>query len=208
MQESTYTILNNTTFPTFNYSAHNFCDTLDYVIANRKTTRFVLYYHLSHNIGSDHLPLTTKLLNKYNHRTLDENPNAKTQSTPRYKIEDTHWDDFNTVTMSKIEDEADLWPPSKIKNTTQINSIATKLTTLVNNTIDKVTPRMKPANIDKPRLPSSILILIRSRRQLRKQYTASQPQHVRVAINGLNKLIKSEIENLKNKIITKQGNII
>ena len=190
-----HTILNDPACPTFFHVAHNFNDTLDYAISTINLLTHVDNCYPLHDIGSDHLPLSVMLKNDITRNALNNvNNNRKTQQP--FNVKFTNWDVFqqelNTQTNITFQ------PPTEINTPCDIDNALNKITNICHDAIKKSSTPFKRIS-DKLRLPPDILLLIRSRRHLRRKLKITNACYIRKEINELNKAIKYELKQFKKQ---------
>ena len=200
LNNSTHIILNDTTQPTFTHTAINQSDTLDYVISTQNIAAHTSDCHTREDIGSDHLPLTLN----FKHTKQDK----VTQRSNTYNIKLTNWPMFTETLQKHITQDPGLWPPKQLTTPTQLDTHVKLLINHYQSSIENATPQHRTPNIDKPRLPPHILLLIQSRRHLRYLQLQQPNTHQRKQINQLNKNIKKAIKQLKTNIATQKANIL
>jgi len=202
LSHKTHVILNDARIPTFHHCAHNFSDTIDYAVSTLKALKFIESCVLNTDIGSDHMPLVIKFTS--NKIASDRNNNIKNT----YNIERTNWDSFTASLEEAIISDPALWPIPKITSSDEMTSVTGKIIAKIQNAVEISTPKFRTPNSDRPRLPESVLLLIRSRRLLRSQVKITPNNEIRKQINEINKLIKKQIKEIKTNIEKKKQKIL
>ena len=193
-----HVILNDARVPTFFHCAQNFADTLDYAIATTAASKIIFNCYATHDIGSDHMPLAIDInSNKPSRARINNNINT-------YNIDKTDWAGYTSSLDDAIASETAIWPCPKIKTPAEIDLVTKILIDKMQEAIDKNTPKFRTPNIDRPRLPRAVLILINSRRYLRNLQKRSPSDDLRKQINALNKLIKKNIKEIKTEMQKKR----
>ena len=197
--QTNHTILNDTTQPTFMHSAHNFTDCLDYFITTNSLLSSFSSSSTLTDTGSDHLPIHATFKQHTSHKQTNKNK----QNTLNYK--QTSWQDFQQHLQTLLTNEHNFKTPDTPEKLEHNISIFTQH---IQTALRTATPKFKTPNNNKPRLPSHILLLIRSRRHLRKQQINNNNTDIRTQINEINKTIKREIRLLKTNIDKQKLQII
>ena len=189
-----HTILNDPACPTFFHVAHNFNDTLDYAISTISLLNNINNCYPLQDIGSDHLPLSV-IFNNNNTRNAMTGDNYRSTQQP-FNVKLTNWEVFqqelNTQTNIAFQ------PPTEINTPADIDNAINKITALCNDAIEKSSTPFKRVS-DKLRLPPDILLLIRSRRHIRRKLAKTNNYALRKEINELNKAIKHELNVFKKQ---------
>lgn len=195
-----YIILNDTAETTFTHNGMDFSDTLDYAIATPNILRHIHTCFINKDIGSDHLPLCIDFKN-IKHQTSNIKENS-------YNIKLTDWPKFTKKLQEHVTNDIEIWPPKSIKTP---NAIATQTGRLIKHfqtAIQDSTPKHRTPNPDNPRLPANILLLIRSRRNLKRMQRTNPNTYQRTEINELNKAIKKAIKKVKQTIAKNKAKIL
>lgn len=191
LNSTTHVILNNANISTFFHYAHDYHDAIDFAICTNNMLPTILSCHTLHDVGSDHIPLIINLKNKLNKAVSLETE----EHCYNHKL--TDWKTYtDTLDKSLGKQMSQL---TKIRTSNDIDN-NTKLTMkLMQEAIEKATPKRRIEDDARPRLPAHILLLIRSRRHLRRQFQTTNNSGLRSKINYLNKLIKKEITTFKKE---------
>jgi len=201
INEHDHIILNDTTQSTFTHTAVNFSDTLDYVITTPAIALHLTQPSTDEDIGSDHTPLVFLFRrgNRSKHAIrLQHNLNTNK----------TDWDLFSASLNDSITNDISLWPPRAINSESDLNDQAESLITHFQAAIKNSTPTHRPANPTNPRLPPEIILMIKTRRCLKRKQAIHPQDHIRKQINLLNKQIKQEIKNTKKSIQNNRARVI
>jgi len=202
LTHKTHIILNDARIPTFHHCAHNFSDTIDFAVSTVKAAKYIESCVIDNDIGSDHLPLAIKL------KANSIAPVNATNNNNTYNIEKTNWDSFTDSLEESVINDPDLWPIPAITSPDEIISVTKNIINKIQDAVEISTPKYRTPNSDRPRLPESVLLLIRSRRLLRSQVRINPNNEIRKQINELNKSIKKQIKEVKTKIEEKKQQIL
>ena len=202
IQNNQYIIINDPSQPTFTHTAHNFSDTLDYFITTPSILPHIQEITHDTDIGSDHIPLSLLITKKTNNRQ-----DTQTQANT-FNFRKTDWAIFSTALQEQTVTDEQIWPPTPIESHTDLDIRTNKIITHLQIAIEKSTPKHRTPNSNQPRLPSEILILIKTRRTLKARQLKHPQDHIRTTINQLNKQIKKAIKNTKRDIANNKAQIL
>jgi hypothetical protein len=205
LNSSSNIILNDPSTPTFTHTAIPCSDALDYALATPKASRLITNCVVGKDIGSDHLPLEISFKDKDNIQ-LKGDTNVNTQ--PPLNVAKTNWEQFAKNIKDAIVNNNILWPLPTIASSEDLDSFTAEISTLIKNEIETNTPRHRPADKERPRLPPLALALINSRRLLKKEHAQHPTDENRTKINELNKAIKRIIKTTKKNMEFERAKIL
>lgn len=185
------TILNDVCTPTFCHTGRAYTACLDYAVATPMATELIRSTVVEADLGSDHLPVVLYLRRSFT---------ARPTSTPRYLFPlDQDFSDYQDNVDTALR-HSSIWPHVPSTTTADLDFKCQDIITTISSVAASAFPPPRLACPDRPRLPAHVLLLIRSRRALRRTYAASPTATTKHQINQLSKAIRQEIKLTKAMI--------
>lgn len=199
LTDSNLVLMNDPSVPTFVHSAYNYTSCLDYVIVSPGLVSRFLSCLVSSDVGSDHLPLLA--------RTRAGRPDRVSPPPGWHLTRDTDYGPFRAA-LDEALDSSVLWPPSSVRSPAELELRHATLVGLLRSAASRTLPPRRPPCPSRPRLPPETLVLIRSRRAMKRAYIAAPSTQLRHAINVLSRSIRREIREVKRRIESDRLDII
>lgn len=173
----------NTNEPTHIHSSTSKADILDLVLCSPDLSAKLLSFSVSHDVGSDHLPVLASFSLQ-----LQQAP-----AKPRYNYKKANWEKYRKCIADKI---------TNIAVTTQNPKDLDQLAERIGSILIQAREETIPLTTTKPpqqQLPAHILSLIKQKRKVRRDFIKTRAPMLKTEVNRLQNQIRYQLTLHKQK---------
>lgn len=169
-------------------------DCLDVVLATHCIHNRIGKIMVVDNVGSDHYPMCFDIQVKPMRKNI--------VIQPKYQFHKADWENFRRDITTILRNTKELSVPKSVED---IENFTNKLTDIIIKAADDNIPKTKEAkNTASTPYPSDVIMMIKQKGRLRKEFQQSRDQTVKTQLNNLQKRLKRRIESVNKEMFNRE----